>query len=140
MSAAFATAIQNPATAGQTYEIAGPDVLTYEQILDEVAAVLGKRKRKLHMPVGLMKVGMSVIDVLPKIEPPVTVDQLNMLALSNTTDQNAVEQLTGRPPMPARGARCHDMLHATCPFRHPRRGRTTATPDHRHTPGSVPVS
>lgn len=103
VSTAFAAAIQDPSTADQTYEIAGPDVLTYEQILDEVAAVLGKQKRKLHVPVGLMKVGMSVIDVLPKVEPPVTVDQLNMLALSNTTQNNAVEQLTGRPPRPARG-------------------------------------
>lgn len=103
VSASFAAALEDPSTASRTFEIAGPDVLTYEQILDEIAAVLGKRKRKLHMPVRLMKVGMSVIDVLPRVEPPVTVDQLNMLALSNTTQHNAVEQLTGRPPKPARG-------------------------------------
>lgn len=103
VSASFAAALQDSSTIGQTYEIAGPDVLTYEQILDEVAAVLGKQKRKVHMPVGLMKVGMSVIDVLPGPEPPVTIDQLKMLALDNTTNQNAVSALTGEPPKPVRG-------------------------------------
>jgi NADH dehydrogenase len=103
VSNAFVHAVQDPAAISQTYEIAGPDVLTYEQILDEVAEALGKHKRKLHMPVGLMKIGMSVIDTLPGPDPPVTVEQLKMLSLENVTSNNAVTALTGRPPLPVHG-------------------------------------
>lgn len=103
VSNAFVHAVQDPAASSQTYEVAGPDVLTYEQILDEVADALDKHKRKLHMPVGLMKFGMSVIDTLPGPEPPVTVEQLKMLALENVTSNNAVTALTGRPPLPVHG-------------------------------------
>jgi uncharacterized protein YbjT (DUF2867 family) len=97
---AFVAVVDDPATAGQTYELGGPDVLTYEQLLDLVSEKLGKRKSKVHMPVGLMKMIVSLSAPLPKsIRPPVTSEQLKMLALDNSTDHSATEQLIGRPPL-----------------------------------------
>jgi len=97
---AFVAAVDDPETAGQTYELGGPDVLTYEQLLDLVAEKLGKHKRKVHMPVGLMKTVVSLSTPLPKsIRPPVTSEQLKMLALDNSTDRSATEHLIGRPPL-----------------------------------------
>jgi NADH dehydrogenase len=104
VAAAFERAVRDPGTtAGQTYEIAGPEVLTYEEILDEAARVLGKQKPKIHVPVALMKPAAALMGAVPFIEAPVTTEQLKMLSLDNTTMQNATPTLTGRPATPFRG-------------------------------------
>ena len=92
-------ALDDPATVGQTYELGGPDVLTYEQLLDVIAAKLGKAKRKVHVPVGLMKPLVKLTKPLPKaLRPPVTEEQLKMLAIDNCTDDSATARLIGRAP------------------------------------------
>jgi uncharacterized protein YbjT (DUF2867 family) len=97
---AYVSAVDDPSTTGKTFELGGPEVLTYEQMLDIIAAKLGKTKRKVHMPVGLMKTVVSLSSPLPKaIKPPVTSEQLKMLALDNSTAYSATEQLIGRPPL-----------------------------------------
>lgn len=104
VAAAYERALRDPATtARKIYELAGPDVLTYEEILDECARVLGTHKRKVHVPVALMKPTAALMGAVPFIDAPVTTEQLKMLKLDNTTMQNAVPTLTGRPSIPFRG-------------------------------------
>lgn len=104
VAAAYERALRDPATTtGQIYELAGPEVLTYEEILDECARTLGKQKPKLHIPLALMKPGAALLGVVPFIDAPVTTEQLKMLKLDNTTQQNAVPTLTGRPAIPFLG-------------------------------------
>src|SRR5690606_39220197 len=43
-------ALQNDATIGKSYNIAGRVPLTYNQVIDTVALALGKRIWKLHIP------------------------------------------------------------------------------------------
>ena len=100
---AYERALRDPSTAGHTYELAGPEVLTYEEILDECARALGKKKPKLHVPVALMMPAAAVMGAIPFIDAPVTTDQLKMLKIDNTTDQNAIQTLIGHAPMPFRG-------------------------------------
>ncbi len=95
----FAKALDDPATIGQTYELGGPDILTYEQLLDVIANELGKKKPKAHVPVGLMKPIVALAKPLPKsLRPPVTEEQLKMLAIDNCTDDSATGRLIGRTP------------------------------------------
>jgi uncharacterized protein YbjT (DUF2867 family) len=95
----FVKALDDPATAGQTYELGGPDIQTYEQLLDTIATKLGKQNRKVHVPVGLMKPVVKLAKPLPKsLRPPVTEEQLKMLAIDNCTDDSATERLIGRAP------------------------------------------
>ncbi len=97
---AFAKALDDPAAVGETYELGGAQVYTYEGMLDTIAAKLGKKKPKAHVPVALMMPVVKLSKPLPKaLRPPVTVEQLKMLALDNCTDQNATPQLLGRPPL-----------------------------------------
>src|SRR5262245_20682399 len=52
---AFARALDRPGTAGQTFDVGGPRVYTFDEIVDEVGAALGRRRiPKLHHPMGLM--------------------------------------------------------------------------------------
>lgn len=50
--------IDDPETAGQTYEIGGPDVLTYQEILTETARILNGRP-PLIIPVPVLSPGLS---------------------------------------------------------------------------------
>jgi len=97
---AYVAAVDDPSTAGMTIELGGPDTLTYEQMLEIIAIKLGKKKRKVHMPVSLMKTVVALSSPLPKkLRPPVTSEQLKMLALDNSTTQSATERLIGRQPL-----------------------------------------
>lgn len=103
VSGSFARALGSSDTIGHTYEIAGPQVVTYEEIIDECAAALGKRKRKVHVPVGMMMPAAAVMGAVPFIEAPVTTDQLKMLKIDNVTNDNATPRLLDRDPIPFRG-------------------------------------
>ncbi len=43
-------ALQNDVTIGKSYNIAGKDPLTYNQVIDSVVSALGRRVWKLHLP------------------------------------------------------------------------------------------
>lgn len=103
VATAYVKAIDEPKTAGQIYELGGPEIYTYEQLLDVIAGRLGKKKPKVHMPVGMMKLVVSASSPLPKaLRPPVTKEQLKMLELDNCTDNSATSRLIGRPPLSMR--------------------------------------
>lgn len=98
---AFARAVNDPAeTANKVYELGGARPYTYEEMLDAIARELGKRKPKIKVPVGLMKIVVRTSQPLPKaLRPPVTSEQLKMLALDNSTGDSATEALIGRKPV-----------------------------------------
>lgn len=97
---AFKRAVDDPSTTtGEIYELGGGRVYTYERMLDVIAAALGKKKPKVHVPVGVMKLVVTMSSPLPQgLRPPVTSEQLKMLALDNTSDRSRTEQLIGAPP------------------------------------------
>jgi uncharacterized protein YbjT (DUF2867 family) len=100
VAASFVNALDDPATAGKVFELGGPEILTYEELLDLIAAKLDKRRPKVHVPVGLMKAVVTVTRPLPKaLRPPVTEEQLKMLAIDNCTDDSATARLIGREPL-----------------------------------------
>ncbi len=96
VASAFVASLDDPATIGNTYELGGPEVLSWNEMLRRVSAAVGKRKLILPMPIGVMKLGARLFDWLPFF--PVTRDQLTMLAEGNTADPAALEKLIGRAP------------------------------------------
>ena len=74
----FTQALEMPETIGKTYELCGNDRLSYEALLDMIADVLGKhRPMKPHLPLGLMKLVIPVLQKAPQF--PITTNQLQML-------------------------------------------------------------
>ncbi|MFW6448676.1 MAG: NAD(P)H-binding protein [Halobacteriota archaeon] len=59
--------LRHPETAGQTYEIGGPDIVTYEQLIRMMARHLGRRL--VIIPVPVLTVGLSVywIDLVTRV-------------------------------------------------------------------------
>jgi NADH dehydrogenase len=90
---AVVTAIEDPATIDQTYVLAGPETLSWSEMIRRVARAAGRDKCLLPMPIGLMKLGAILLDWLPLF--PVTHDQLTMLGEGNSADPADLEALIG---------------------------------------------
>ena len=92
----FAHAIEMPATIGQTYELCGADRFSYEELIDMIAAALGRRPPfKPHLPLGLMKLIIPVMQKIPQF--PITMDQLQMLLEESICD-GAWQEVFGFTP------------------------------------------
>lgn len=84
----------------QVYELGGPDILTYNQIVALLQQTLGTHKRTVHLPAGLISTVVMLSAPLPKwLRPPVTRDQLRMLEIDSCTGHSATETLIGRPQL-----------------------------------------
>jgi uncharacterized protein YbjT (DUF2867 family) len=87
----YARALDLPEAAGRTFELGGPDAVTWNELWDRLKRVLGVHRPSVHVPFGLMRVQATLTERLPGA--PVTRDQLTMLALGDNvvTDPSAVE-------------------------------------------------
>jgi NADH dehydrogenase len=93
---AFATALEDRTAVGKTYALAGPEVLSWTDMLRRIAQVAGRNKWILPMPIGLMKLAATLFGWLPFF--PVTRDQLTMLVEGNIGDPSVLAALIGRQP------------------------------------------
>jgi uncharacterized protein YbjT (DUF2867 family) len=77
VAAFFARALSTEEAANKTFDLGGPDRVTWNEFYDRLRRTLGKRRATLHVPMGLMRAGAALAEKLPR--PPVTRDQLTML-------------------------------------------------------------
>jgi len=94
----FARALALPATEKQVYEVGGPDRVTMVELLDAIGTALGRRVRKLHVPLGFIRPVARVLHGLPGF--PVTPDQLRMLEEDNVCDPAPFYAAFKLDPMP----------------------------------------
>jgi uncharacterized protein YbjT (DUF2867 family) len=73
----FAAAAERTDVSGRTFEIGGPDIVTWNELWDRLKRAAGLRRPSLHVPMTLMRAQATFLELLPK--PPVTRDQLKML-------------------------------------------------------------
>lgn len=87
---AFAGALEVPASVGRVYDLAGPERLTFNQVLDAVLAAQGRRRLKLHLPLPLARAQAALLEglfpLLLRRPPPLNRDQLLMLQEDNVGD------------------------------------------------------
>jgi len=96
VASAFVKALEDDATIGEIYELGGPEILTWPEMITRIAEATGRKKWILPMPTWIMRLGATLFDRLPFF--PVTRDQLTMLEEGNTADPEILRQLTGREP------------------------------------------
>jgi len=75
-------------TAGRTYELGGPDVYTFRELLEYLLEVLHRRRLLLSLPANIAKVQARFMELLPK--PPLTRDQIALLASDNVVSPDAL--------------------------------------------------
>jgi uncharacterized protein YbjT (DUF2867 family) len=95
----FAAAIDVPAdAANRTFDLVGPDRVTWNGLYERIAQTLGKRRRRAHVPISLARAGATIAERLPR--PLLTRDQLTMLeAGDNVGDPEPARQVFGIEPI-----------------------------------------
>lgn len=100
VSQGFVRALEVKESEGKTYEVAGPERLEYDRILDIIGGLLGKRVRKIHLPISMIRPLVTVLETFPSF--PLTREQLIMLLEDNVSDDMAFFQDFGITPIPFR--------------------------------------
>jgi NADH dehydrogenase len=98
VATAFARALERPETTGKVMPLGGPQVFTFDELLDELARVTGRSpRRKVHAPAGFVKAQTPVLQHLP---PPlrVTREQIVMLLEGTECDLAPMRTALGIEP------------------------------------------
>jgi uncharacterized protein YbjT (DUF2867 family) len=92
VAAHFERAIELDAATDRTFEIGGPDVVTWNEFWERLKRARGMRRPSVHVPVGLMKVNALLTERLPG-NVPLTRDLLKMLEHGDNvvTNDDAVQ-------------------------------------------------
>jgi uncharacterized protein YbjT (DUF2867 family) len=82
----FATIVDDPRAPSRTWELGGPDVVTWNELYLAIAGILEKRRRLLHVPFSVARAGAKVTQWAPGA--PLTVDQVTMLEAGDNVCSN----------------------------------------------------
>ncbi|WP_455474170.1 complex I NDUFA9 subunit family protein [Bartonella sp. B30(2025)] len=87
-------ALEKHATLGTTYNLGGPQILTFSDALENVLKVIQRKKTTLPMPLfsGLFIGGiLGMIGKLPLVPSLITADQIRFLQVDNIVSQEAIK-------------------------------------------------
>jgi uncharacterized protein YbjT (DUF2867 family) len=87
LAAYFEKAIDLEAATNRTFELGGPDVVTWNEFWERLKRALGVRRPSVHVPVGVMKINALVTERLPG-NIPLTRDLLKMLEVGDNVVSN----------------------------------------------------
>jgi uncharacterized protein YbjT (DUF2867 family) len=92
VAAYFVRAVDLDAATGRTFELGGPDVVSWNEFWERLKRVRRSRRPSIHVPVRLMRLNALVTERLPG-EIPLTNDLLTMLEHGDNvvSDTSAVE-------------------------------------------------
>jgi uncharacterized protein YbjT (DUF2867 family) len=90
VAAAIAQAVDGETQAGTTYELGGPEVKTFRQLLEFVLATVERRRLLVALPFPLAALQATFLQFLPK--PPLTPDQVRLLHTDNVVSQEAMRE------------------------------------------------
>jgi uncharacterized protein YbjT (DUF2867 family) len=87
VAAAIAQAVDGRAALGTVYELGGPEVRTFRELMEYVLATTQRRRRLIPLPFGLAKFQSYFLQLLPK--PLLTPDQVELLKRDNVVSEQA---------------------------------------------------
>jgi len=85
---ALARVLDDPTTAGCTYELGGPKVYSFRELMELVLAQTGRRRLLVPVPFVLGRLQAAFLELLPA--PPLTRDQLRSLERDNVVSDTAL--------------------------------------------------
>jgi uncharacterized protein YbjT (DUF2867 family) len=92
VAAYFAAGVDKPEAANRTFELGGPEPVTWNEFWQRLKRALGQRRPSVHVPMQLMRLNALVTERLPG-NIPLTRDLLTMLEHGDnvTTNDDAVQ-------------------------------------------------
>ncbi len=73
-------------TDGQIYELGGPSIYTFKELLIYMLEAINKKRPIVPIPIFAMRIPAAFFSFFPN--PPITADQLRMLEKDNIVDEN----------------------------------------------------
>jgi uncharacterized protein YbjT (DUF2867 family) len=100
VAAYFAKALSlDGGAANRTFELGGPEAVTWDEVYDRIKRCLGTRRPTFHMPIGLARAGAAVVENLPG-SFPLSRDALTMLEFEdNVCDIGPAVETFGIEPI-----------------------------------------
>jgi len=97
--------LDDPRTYGQAYDVGSDEVLTYNQMIDVGAEVLGRpHPAKLHLPPALLGAFASLIERVTKLPKGAIKGMLDSTKADMVSDPAPIRALLPRPPLSYRQA------------------------------------
>jgi len=72
-------------TDGQIYELGGPSIYSFKELLAYTLSSIGKKRGLIPVPIFAMQLPAALASILPN--PPITRDQLRMLSSDNIVNE-----------------------------------------------------
>lgn len=85
---AVTKALDDPAAPGRTYELGGPQIFTFRELMERVLAETKRRRLLVPLPWSLARLQAAFLEWLPT--PPLTRDQVNLLRRDNVVAPGAL--------------------------------------------------
>ncbi len=86
---AFMRTLENDATIGKSYELCGPRVYTFREIVEEIARMLGLKRTIIGLPDGLARLQAKVLGLFKIF----TTDNYLSLQVDSVCTQNGLQEL-----------------------------------------------
>jgi len=80
--------LDDPATAGRTYELGGPKIYSFRELIELLLAEIRRKRLFLDLPFGLAAFQARLMAILPN--PPLTPDQVELLKRDNVVSSGAM--------------------------------------------------
>jgi NADH dehydrogenase len=87
VAAAVLAVMEGRATRASIYELGGPEVMSFKQLMEFMLATIERRRLLLPLPFPLARLQASILQFLPK--PPLTPDQVELLKVDNVVSDAA---------------------------------------------------
>jgi uncharacterized protein YbjT (DUF2867 family) len=84
--------LDDPATAGRTYELGGPKIYTFRELLEMLLSEIRRKRLLIDLPFGIAELQARLMSILPN--PPLTPDQVVLLKQDNVVSSGALTLAT----------------------------------------------
>jgi len=84
-------ALELPADGGRRYELAGPQTLSHQQIVELMLRAAGRPRPTVNLPIPIVSRALRVVEMLMKSRAPATWDEVELLEVSMTASAGTAD-------------------------------------------------
>jgi uncharacterized protein YbjT (DUF2867 family) len=85
---AYSAVLRDPATSGKLYELGGPRVIGFRELMQLMLREIGRKRLLVPLPLSIAAIEAFFLERLPV--PPLTRDQVNLLRRDNVVNPGAL--------------------------------------------------
>lgn len=84
----IARSVDGDVPGGRIYELGGPDIASFRELMEEMLAIIGRKRLLVSIPWPIAELQGAILGLLPK--PLLTRDQVTLLRSDNVVSEQAV--------------------------------------------------